>query len=560
MSSGSLNVEGSRNEPPPLPQRPKSMDQLKATETNNTDYAQHVQKHVREVRRRNVKAPKAPELKEFQETINDKTSTQWFSFIQAWIKYIISASAYDDINRPLEPLSLNNLRHDLDRLYPMISPLIGPAKEIRRIYRWENKSLTSILATFYLVLWYYDLIMSFLCTASALGIIYVRLDMFAQLGVETLDENPKTDATVKSWNHNFWMRMKTPFTNQPHYGFNFFDDMPTSEWRTDVYKRYGPLFQMMLTDTIDYMERIKNLFTWKRPIKTRLLLALILSSSFLLSIIPFRLVCKMAFLYVGFEFFVLQALRSHYPRHRRLFNILNLLLWDVPNDAEYALEVMRVNHTKKPSPSTSSTSDSMASSSATTRESQQQMVTKRASTSELLNADEPKRERLIKINKHNVIQDTAATTAASFAMLAAAATLNKVKKTIDNRAEKKRKETEKLSTPDEEDKQSQQEDPETFGCMYKGSIPGRITLRDSNLIFRTSRATGGNILVECDYNDIIGVKKTKNYNMLVWHANGIEITTFDNQILSFESVFSRDECFNQIVSASGNDDCEWKKM
>jgi hypothetical protein len=59
------------------------MDQLKATETNNTDYAQHIQKHVREVRRRNVKAPKAPELEEFQETVNDKTSTQWFSFIQA---------------------------------------------------------------------------------------------------------------------------------------------------------------------------------------------------------------------------------------------------------------------------------------------------------------------------------------------------------------------------------------------------------------------------------------------------------------------------------------------
>jgi hypothetical protein len=96
--------------------------------------------------------------------------------------------------------------------------------------------------------------------------------------------------------------------------------------------------------------------------------------------------------------------------------------------------------------------------------------------------------------------------------------------------------------------------------MYKGSIPGRITLFESNFVFRTSRATGGKVLVECDYNDIIGVKKTKNYNMLVWHANGIEVSTFDNQILSFESVFNRDDCFNQIVSASGNDDCEWKKM
>jgi hypothetical protein len=200
-----------------------------------------------------------------------------------------------------------------------------------------------------------------------------------------------------------------------------------------------------------FIHHVISLFTWKRPIKTHFLLALILSSSFLLSVMPFRIVCKMAFLYVGFEFFVLQALRSHYPRHRRLFNILNLLLWDVPNDAEYALEVMRLNHSKKPSPSSSTSSSPNA-------PKDDQVLTKRASTSELLKMDEPKRERLIKINKHNVLQDTAATTAASFAMLAAAATINKVKKTIDNRAEKKKKEAEKLSTLDEEDRQSQQEE------------------------------------------------------------------------------------------------------
>lgn len=58
---------------------------------------------------------------------------------------------------------------------------------------------------------------------------------------------------------------------------------------------------------------------------------------------PSRYMTKLFFLYLGVEFFVLQALRSHYPRHRRLFNVIDWLLWGVPNDAEYAMEVIRLH-------------------------------------------------------------------------------------------------------------------------------------------------------------------------------------------------------------------------
>lgn len=57
---------------------------------------------------------------------------------------------------------------------------------------------------------------------------------------------------------------------------------------------------------------------------------------------PQKYTAKLFFLWLGFEFFVLQPLRSHYPRHRRLFNITDWLLWGVPNDAEYALQVIRL--------------------------------------------------------------------------------------------------------------------------------------------------------------------------------------------------------------------------
>lgn len=93
--------------------------------------------------------------------------------------------------------------------------------------------------------------------------------------------------------------------------------------------------------------------------------------------------------------------------------------------------------------------------------------------------------------------------------------------------------------------------------MYKGTIPGRIGLRENGFIFQTSRMTGGKILVECVFDDIIGVKKTKQYDILVWHSTGIDISLSDGVTLHFENVLRRDDCFNKLVSASGG---EWKKM
>jgi hypothetical protein len=36
--------------------------------------------------------------------------------------------------------------------------------------------------------------------------------------------------------------------------------------------------------------------------------------------------------YIGIEFFVLHALRCHYPKYHRLFNVLEWLLLDIPAD------------------------------------------------------------------------------------------------------------------------------------------------------------------------------------------------------------------------------------
>lgn len=182
----------------------------------------------------------------------------------------------------------------------------------------------------------------------------------------------------------------------------------------------------------------------------------------------------MVFFYIGFEFFVLQALRSHYPRHRRLFNILNLLLWDVPNDAEYAMEVVRLsyplkNSKDKSSISSSSTSidlrrrnmtqdesNSSSSSSNSSHNPPNAMPKKlSASMSDLMTDHLTMKALEVKpTNKSpgkTAFHEQAASTATTLAMLAAAAAVNKVKKTVDSRRDKNEKKTDESIPPKEDD-------------------------------------------------------------------------------------------------------------
>ena len=69
-----------------------------------------------------------------------------------------------------------------------------------------------------------------------------------------------------------------------------------------------------------------------------------------------------------------------------------------------------------------------------------------------------------------------------------------------------------------------------YGCVYRGSIPGRIVLTTQGLQFRTSRVTGAKILVYYYWRDIISVRKSKSIDIFVWHTNGLDITTVDGEV------------------------------
>lgn len=97
-----------------------------------------------------------------------------------------------------------------------------------------------------MILWWYDLILAFVCTWLAICIAWVRLDTFAQYGIDALEEQPGTDATVKSWNRSFWMGMRITMDNSQYKGFDLFNDLNISEWRNSIYTQYGPTIQLVV--------------------------------------------------------------------------------------------------------------------------------------------------------------------------------------------------------------------------------------------------------------------------------------------------------------------------
>lgn len=108
-----------------------------------------------------------------------------------------------------------------------------------------------------MILWWYDLILAFICIWVGISIIWVRLNMFAQYGVDALEVQPETDATVKSWNRSFWMKMRTNISSKSTYGFDLFNDISISEWRDTIYTKYGPTIQLV----VRYITLKKNCIT-----------------------------------------------------------------------------------------------------------------------------------------------------------------------------------------------------------------------------------------------------------------------------------------------------------
>ncbi|KAI8330510.1 hypothetical protein BC941DRAFT_440709 [Chlamydoabsidia padenii] len=554
-------------------------------------YYSHLQKHVRVVKRKSPRYLPMPALGDYETTLaNGTKSTNWVEYLKAWIDYIIQSAASDRIDDQLEPFSYDIMKSGCDRLYRLGMPLMAPMQNMVGIYEWQNVPLTGGLFSAYLFLWWMDLLAVCGCLGLALFVITVRLESFAALGIEAMDiqgdDEPSEDEPddnkakqQKNWRKRLGRAsdlFTLSYTGCEASGKLAPESKSVNEWRTDITTNYGPTAQLLVLDIVDKLERLKNLVTWKRPAKTRALLVLLVAGAIGLFYIPYGYITKSLFFWLGIEFFVLQYMRTFYPRYRRLFNVIDWVLWGVPNDAQYAMEVIRLSRHEpykgkhKPVISSPVTAPVQSSSSSSTSLLSFESIDHQ-STSDTLSLP-PRRhgshqsltgDRSVSLPELPLTSDgsndsdenksidsgegkkkygKAISTTTTLATMMASTAVGQFKQLIDDKLDKNG--GDKKSIPVLKDKNCP-----SYGCMYQGSIPGRLVILEDGFQFRSSRMTGAKVFVDYAWQDLVSVRKTKSMDALIFHTNGLDIHLSDGQVLSFENVIKRDECFTHLVSS-----------
>ncbi|KAG2186665.1 hypothetical protein INT44_002889 [Umbelopsis vinacea] len=503
----------------------------------------HLGKHVKDVRI--VPPPiQPPKLSSFQSADeNGKTVTNWSGYVQARVQHIIDSAVSNKVDDATEPFSISKLRSNAERMYLVTEPLQSWALWFRKLYRWENKVETGFWLWVYTFLWYYDMILPFVCGIAVWILMYHRVHIASFRWDALMTDDIAMPVIEKEQPvEKHWRRFRRK--NTPRTGYEALEKKSLSAWRADIYDKYGPKAQMIMTDAVDKLEMTRNGVAF--------------------AVLPTRFQIKWIFFMVGLEFFVLMSLRSHYPRYRRLFSIIEWFLWDVPNDSEFAMEIIRKRHRSADLDQEEFATQLRASSLLSDRkldDSDVDSLDTESITPPQPTASgniSPKRPSSISLPEHRLvdgsgvpiplgpsngmdpenvgglgIQDSSDDNNMSPPSLSKVTLMSKLSRI-----------TSIASVVDARPLLAD------WRATYK-AIPGRVILAGGVLQFRTTRVAGAKILIDYDTDDIVRLRKTKSIDLMLWHTNGLSIDMIDGETIHFENVMKRDDCFNALLAASG---------
>ncbi|ORX58681.1 hypothetical protein DM01DRAFT_1204679 [Hesseltinella vesiculosa] len=424
QSDESLNV------PPSVLRQPRRASNGAPMES----YHSHLQKHVRSVRRRTKHTP-PPTLASLYQA-NESMWLACVHYLQAWLSYWLEVMTSDQVDDQLEPFSYHVVKSAANRLYKMVVPWLSLGRVLIHVTEWRSVPLTGGLFSVFLYLWWYGYLMVFVCGWIMYHVFMQRISALADVAFEMDDESATSNNLARD-KAKFVIKRLFRGSHSPDVQED--DNHSLEEWIEIV----GPPMQLLLLDVIDKLERIKNLMTWKRPAQTRILLCVMGVLCICFWWIPAGCWLKWWQLYMGLEFFVLQGLRTAYPTHRRLFNSIDWVLCHVPNDAEYALEMISKQSSVEPLNLPPLTTTSTTSS----------FVSSLSSSSSLLLPIPTSSDTLASIRNH-------------------------MPRYLDSQDP-----TDDLTTL--------YKSHPSFACMYHGHIPGRLlVISDIGIQFRSSRWTG----------------------------------------------------------------------
>ncbi|KAG0199215.1 hypothetical protein BGX28_007464 [Mortierella sp. GBA30] len=497
--------------------RPESLAESTSGLTAHTAYTAHTaqasgktkeevsfqfDRHVQEIRRRRTVQKRAPppDKGDFTrvEAESGKRVLDIRLYWQAYLTYFIESLARDDKAKKIEPLQWSKMKALLSRLYDTSGPAQSLGLYVERVAHWKNPPETFAWFTIYFTLWFYKL---WLPAFLSLFMIKILNNRFGFLGnfKELLSVPEPLSANVKEKDSSRKHKMHSQLRELIH-------SKDLTDWISQLTKIWGPYGQALLEENICYLERLKNLSRWERPEQTWRVLALLSFYVFVSAYFQFMVVPAIG-LFIGVEFFILLPLQKYYPRFSHVFSPVEWILWDVPTNAELAVEMLTRQEEER---RRSSEDNGGVGGSGTHGEDGEDMWDSASSVSGLSPASK------IKYEYQKRTRDRASSGA---------------------------------SLQSEHSTDGVQERSE-FHCLFRGK-PGKLVITEEALQFRSAKLLGREIEAQIAWANIDTIKKSKTMNLGVWSMPGIDVADIDGRVMIFQNVVRRDEAFRKLVVTSG---------
>lgn len=430
------------------------------------------------------------------------------AFCIAYILALVERYAPDELdNTPDQTYREGRARSHLERLY-----IIAPFWErllfgLRRLYRWDNPRRTSTAAMLYFVLWWTDL----LPTAFFLTLIYYILQFrFFPPDVSYLHEAVRNRMARGVEADKLAERLRRR---------SRLDIL-------DIYKRftskYGVPVQLAAGDIADFHEKVKNLILWRNPPATWRTLTLFGVATVMVTFAPAYYIWKFVLFFIGFTFFCLLPLQSHYPRYRRPLSPFWWALWGVPSDRQFAIQILRRRHLER---------------------AQADMLKSKNNGSGGHGKGEGSSARADGTSKSPKKRSEAAHAIKGGSM-----------KPVTGEEQKLFGLEEEVDVGSDGEKRFKPKKLGSFFCQHHGA-PGHLTITTRSIYFR---GLGRSKSCKTPLEEIAGLAKTKSLQLFVWSSSGLQVARVNKRSLFFSNMVKRDEAFNLILAVGSEGECDSK--
>ncbi|KAJ2766315.1 hypothetical protein IWQ56_003766 [Coemansia nantahalensis] len=224
-----------------------------------------------------------------------------------------------------DPCSIDRVLTTLHRLVGVSAPYQRFLVWLFQLARWDNPKVSTWWCVAYFTLLYYDMLALSLCLAPAFLVVYHRLrpsQAYDWLGFE----RPETSLIpAKVFQDAASGTIAKGLIAGHVWGM----------WNQTL----GTHTHIMLADVTDWMERMKNCVTWKRPWASRVMVVMLACMGVMAYLLPPGVLQKLLGTGVGVQFFILAPLQFRHPRYRRMMWIVDLVLWHSPSDVELAVDM-----------------------------------------------------------------------------------------------------------------------------------------------------------------------------------------------------------------------------